>query len=59
MTGRWRDRGILGFILLTYAVLAVTYDVLQPIWEAPDEPDHFELARYVQLNHALPQGDAS
>jgi hypothetical protein len=59
VTGRWRDRGILGFILLTYAVLAVTYDVLQPIWEAPDEPDHFEFARYVQLNHALPQGDAT
>ena len=45
----------LGLILLTAAAFSVAYNVLQPLWEAPDEPAHFGYIRYVQIHHALPR----
>jgi hypothetical protein len=47
----------LGIILLASSTLAITYNVLQPIWEAPDEPAHFGYIRYVELHHDLPQAN--
>ncbi|MGH2460002.1 MAG: hypothetical protein ACRDIY_14180, partial [Chloroflexota bacterium] len=42
---------------LSFVALSAAYNVLQPMWEAPDEPAHFGFVRYVQLHHALPTGD--
>ena len=30
------------------------YSVLVPIWEAPDEPEHFQYVRYLLEDHSLP-----
>lgn len=46
----------LGLVLCSFVVLSLAYNVLQPIWEAPDESAHFGFVRYVQLHHALPRG---
>jgi hypothetical protein len=54
-----RERVALAAILLSFVVLAASYSVLQPMWEAPDEPYHFGFIRYIQLHHALPRGSAS
>ena len=45
----------LGIILFASSILAIAYNVLQPIWEAPDEPAHFGYIHYVELHHDLPQ----
>jgi hypothetical protein len=42
-------------ILAVSAAFSVAYNVLQPIWEAPDEPAHFGYVRFVQINRALPR----
>src|SRR5205814_6822158 len=49
----------LALILVVYIILSLAYNVLQPIWEAPDEVDHFEFGRFVALHHTLPVGDPS
>ena len=49
----------LGLILLSFVLLSTAYNVLQPMWEAPDEPAHFGFVRYVQIHHALPTGDSN
>jgi hypothetical protein len=38
------ERRWLALIFALYALLAVGYSLLMPIWEAPDEPAHFHLA---------------
>jgi 4-amino-4-deoxy-L-arabinose transferase-like glycosyltransferase len=45
---------ILALIMLLYLALAVTYSVVVPLWEAPDEPSHFLYARYLAQNGCLP-----
>jgi 4-amino-4-deoxy-L-arabinose transferase-like glycosyltransferase len=35
-------------------VLAVTYALLVPAWESPDEPSHFRFVRHIVLNGTLP-----
>lgn len=50
-------KAVLGLVLLSFVVLSAAYNVLQPMWEAPDEPAHFGFVRYVQIHHALPTGD--
>ena len=42
-------------ILLIRLALGVLYSVAIPIWEAPDEPGHYEYARYIAIRHTLPQ----
>ncbi|MGH2461429.1 MAG: hypothetical protein ACRDIY_21445, partial [Chloroflexota bacterium] len=56
MIARWGSTAALAAIVASYVVLALTYNVLQPVWESPDEPEHFEFVRYVQIHQALPRG---
>ncbi len=41
---RLNERRWVAGIILLYALFAVAYSVLMPIWEAPDEPAHYHLA---------------
>jgi 4-amino-4-deoxy-L-arabinose transferase-like glycosyltransferase len=49
-----RETRILALITLLYLALAVTYSIVVPLWEAPDEPSHFLYARYLAQNGCLP-----
>jgi len=51
-----RQKLSLGLLLGSFVALSLAYNVVQPIWEAPDESTHFAFIRYVQLHHALPRG---
>jgi hypothetical protein len=42
------------FIILGYIVLALSYSVINPLGEAPDEVSHYAYARYVGRERALP-----
>src|SRR5712692_5353395 len=44
----------LSAILTTYVLLAVSYSLATPLWEAPDEPAHFLYVQYVANHFALP-----
>ncbi|MEW6089016.1 MAG: hypothetical protein AB1498_12010 [bacterium] len=44
----------LTLILLLYFVLAINYALNVPIFEAPDEPDHFAHIKYLVNNKRLP-----
>jgi hypothetical protein len=35
-------------------VVAVAFSIVVPVLEAPDEPSHLAMARYLLVNHALP-----
>ena len=43
-------------ILAVYLILASAVSIIVPLGEAPDEADHYAYARYLAMNHALPQG---
>lgn len=49
-----RERIILGVILVGYLVLATLYAVRVPIWNAPDEPAHYNFIRRIAVDHQLP-----
>ena len=44
---------ILGFLAFNLAI-----NVSNPIWEAIDEPSHFQMVKFVAEHHALPGADA-
>ncbi len=41
-------------LLLAFVLLGLTYSVITPIFESPDEPWHFNYVRYVAQGHGLP-----
>ncbi len=45
---------MLGLILLGYLVLATLYATRVPIWNAPDEPAHYNVIRSLAVDHRLP-----
>ncbi|MCS7286326.1 MAG: glycosyltransferase family 39 protein [Anaerolineae bacterium] len=45
---------LLVFVLTLYLVMGVTFAVIFPLGEAPDEPGHFTYVRYVALEQKLP-----
>lgn len=51
---RARVRATLGLIVAGYLVLAVLYATRVPIWNAPDEPAHFNFIRAIAVDHRLP-----
>jgi len=51
-----RDKGLF-FILIAYLILASWYSVTIPLGEAPDEADHYSLARYVARERGYPTGE--
>ena len=54
MKQRIDHKWLLGFILALYAILGVTFSVIFPLGEAPDEPGHFTYVRYLTLEGKLP-----
>jgi hypothetical protein len=54
LTVRARERAILGLIVIAYLVLAALYATRVPIWNAPDEPAHFNYVKSIAVDHALP-----
>ncbi|HEY53905.1 MAG TPA: hypothetical protein G4N94_10650 [Caldilineae bacterium] len=50
------DRRFFLLILLIYLALAVSYAVVEPLGEAPDETDHYAYIRHLGLNRSLPEG---
>ncbi|MDH7489342.1 MAG: DUF2142 domain-containing protein [Anaerolineae bacterium] len=49
-----RTRWILAAILIAYLAVAVAFSVATPVFEAPDEPEHFFYARYLAQTGRLP-----
>ena len=47
-------RWVLGAILILHFALGVAYSVAVPLWEAPDEPDHYQYAWYLSTYRRLP-----
>ena len=55
MIGRsWQSTVLLGLIVAGYLILAVSYALRVPIWNAPDEPAHFNFVRAIALEGRLP-----
>jgi len=44
----------LTLILALHTALGIGFGLATPIFEAPDEANHFLFVRYVQIYHALP-----
>ncbi len=42
------------FLLITFFALAAFYSLIIPLFEGPDEDDHFRLAKFIADTHALP-----
>ncbi len=52
--GAAEARRYLAAVLAAFFVAAGLFNVLHPIWEAPDEPQHYEYVRYIFEHRALP-----
>jgi hypothetical protein len=44
----------LALLLVVFTVMAVAYSIAIPIFEGPDEDDHFRYVRFLADHHALP-----
>lgn len=44
----------LGVLLPVFLLIALAYSIAIPLFEGPDEDDHFRYARFIANNHALP-----
>lgn len=55
--GRLKGGFGLVLILACYLLLSITYSLVVPLFEAPDEPGHFQYVRFVATRHALPVED--
>ncbi len=61
MTNKSASPGVIKFIskrlailLIVFVAVAVFYSVIIPLFEGPDEDDHFRLAKFIADTHALP-----
>lgn len=50
LTSRWA----LALLLVLHAALGVAFNLITPVWEAPDEVGHYLYVRYLQAYRALP-----
>jgi len=50
----WRAHGAIGLILFIFVVLGITYSLATPLFEAPDEGDHYRYIKYLTENGSLP-----
>lgn len=53
--GRRRQRAALAGLVALYLALAVVYGVVTPLWEAPDEPQHYAYALQLAQGGGLPR----
>ncbi len=44
----------LSFLLVAFSTLAIFYSLIIPLFEGPDEDDHFRYAKYISDHRALP-----
>ncbi|MBI5650588.1 MAG: hypothetical protein HZC40_09115 [Chloroflexi bacterium] len=44
----------LALLLIVFALVALFYSIIIPIFEGPDEDDHFRFAKFIADNRALP-----
>src|SRR5206468_7264936 len=49
-----RHGWLLAGLIVAHVALAVWYSVAVPLWEAPDEPDHYQYAWYIGTRYGLP-----
>ena len=49
-----RPATILGLIVACYLIVATLYAVLTPAWQVPDEPAHYNYARFLAENRRFP-----
>ncbi len=47
-------RYVLPVILAVYVLLAISYSIVTPLWEAPDEPSHYRYIEYLAMHGTLP-----
>ena len=53
------ERQWLRLIIALYAILGFGYSLLMPMWEAPDEPDHYVVALSLARHGEFPQRSSS
>ncbi len=49
-----QERWSLLCLLAGFVLCAVSYSLIVPLWEAPDEPEHFQYVRYLVQQGAIP-----
>lgn len=54
MIRQFRRRGFLALVLAGYLLLATLYATRVPIWNAPDEPAHYNYIYAIAVEHYLP-----
>lgn len=54
MIRHYRGPAILALIIAAYLILAVLYATRVPIWNAPDEPAHYNYIHSIAVGHQLP-----
>lgn len=52
--GRLRPHWIAVTVVVVRTALGIAYSAAIPIWEAYDEPGHYQYVRYIAARHALP-----
>jgi len=56
--GPWHSHWPMGLILIAFIALGLTYNVINPIFEAPDEVQHFYYVKHIADGNGLPvQGE--
>jgi len=45
---------VLGLVLVAYLAAGLAYALITPLWQAPDEPAHFNYVRHLAEQEALP-----
>ena len=55
MSSRFWARSGLAAVLALFLAITGLFNVLHPIWEAPDEPGHYEYLRYIAEHGRLPE----
>ncbi|MCZ6712732.1 MAG: hypothetical protein O7B29_02195, partial [Deltaproteobacteria bacterium] len=53
------ERQRLRWIIALYAIFGFGYSVLMPMWEAPDEPDHYLVVLNVARSGEFPSRNSS
>ncbi len=55
----WRADWAIGLILIAFIGLGVTYSLVTPVFEAPDEGDHYRYIKYLAEKASLPVVEGS
>ncbi|MGH2468502.1 MAG: glycosyltransferase family 39 protein [Chloroflexota bacterium] len=53
---RLTSRALPALLLAGFFVLGLAFSVINPLWEALDEPEHFQYVKFLAERHTLPSG---